>query len=113
MKFIVELTDTPDTGNALVKHLKQAVEMVRDNIGPEPVRFTSGLIFAGGSGPQVGKWSLEESARASAMNKPHCKHCGMGVRQSVCGGLVHINGYFGCNFKMGKQTVTVATLADE
>jgi len=115
MKFIVTLDETPETGNDLVNLLRRAVESVRYNIGPEPLRFTTGPIYGGPdaepwSGNRVGTWEIQADPRevTSFAEYPlpegaKCIHCELPVRRNPYGNIEHEDGYFQCGFLEGKR----------
>ena len=115
MKFTVTLDSTPATGDELVNLLRRAVESVRFNIGPEPLRFTTGPIYGGpdhdpASGERVGTWEIkaEPQETTSVADYPlpegaKCVHCGLPVRRNPYGNIEHEDGYFQCGFLTGKR----------
>jgi hypothetical protein len=59
--FKVTLDSIPETGKELCQLIDQARKSVTYNIGPEPIRFTKGPIYAD-SDPdkdRIGTWSIE------------------------------------------------------
>ena len=110
MKFTVTLDETPATGDDLVELLRRAVDSVRFNIGPEPLRFTTGPVYSGTKSERVGTWEIkdkpQETTSYAAYPLPEgakCIHCELPVRRNSYGNIEHEDGYFQCGFLEGKR----------
>ena len=64
MKFILTLESVPATGDQLAHEIEKGMAMIVYNMGPEPVRFTTGPIYGGDGNPRhnkrCGTWEVTQ-----------------------------------------------------
>lgn len=63
MTFTIELDRTPATGHELATLIRRAADNIRYNIGPDPLRETTGPVYSldheGKPLERIGTWKIE------------------------------------------------------